>query len=97
MARFEAEFPFTRNLFVSGLELNSPFSAEPVSFGIAFGSYLDSEALADNHFRNYLLHRSGRQLSLPFDLRFVVLFAHNRFCFSSATMVVNFQTGLLAE
>ena len=84
-ARFEVEFPFIRHLSISDLELNSPFSAEPVSFGIAFGSYLDSEALADNHFRNYLLHRSGRQLSLPLDLRFAVLLAHNRFLFSSAS------------
>jgi hypothetical protein len=67
------------------LELKPFLSAEPVSFGIAFGSYLDSEALADNHFRNYLLHRSGRQLSLPLDLRFAVLLAHNRFLFSSSS------------
>lgn len=77
-------FPLSKAC-VSDLELDSPFSAEPVSFGIAFGSYLDSEALADNHFRNYLLHRSGRQLSLPLDLRFAVLLAHNRFLFSSAS------------
>lgn len=31
------------------------------------------------------LHRSGRQLSLPLDLRFAVLLAHNRFLFSSAS------------
>jgi hypothetical protein len=67
------------------LELKPFLSAEPVNFGIAFGSCPDGEALADNHFRNYLLHRSGRQLSLPLDLRFAVLLAHNRFLFSSSS------------
>lgn len=78
-------FPLSKAC-VSDLELDSPFSAEPVSFGIAFGSCLGSEALANNHFSG-LVPCTGLVVNFRFPLTYGLpcYFAHDRFFFSSAS------------